>query len=151
MLWGLPRVGGTKNPDVSRVLDLAPELVFANEEENRIEDVRAIEAAGVAVDVTFPKTVEDAIRDVRRFGDLLGDECAGEAEALAGRIEAERVSLEGSAPPRPFLYACWIWKDPWMTVSDDTYVADLLRRAGGVNVFGRETDRYPSATPEEAR
>ena len=37
-----------------------------------------------------------------------------------------------------------------MTISDDTYVADLLRLAGGVNVFGREPERYPAATPEES-
>ena len=37
-----------------------------------------------------------------------------------------------------------------MTVSDDTYVADLLRLAGGVNVYARETSRYPISTPEES-
>ncbi|MGH9400229.1 MAG: helical backbone metal receptor, partial [Thermoanaerobaculia bacterium] len=46
--------------------------------------------------------------------------------------------------------AYWIWKDPWMTVSDDTYVADLLRLAGGLNVFARENERYPSIDPGEA-
>src|SRR5206468_498670 len=52
--------------------------------------------------------------------------------------------------PPPFRYAYWIWKDPWMTVSDDTYVADLIRFAGGVNVFGSESSRYPAAAPSEA-
>ena len=37
-----------------------------------------------------------------------------------------------------------------MTVSDDTYVSDLLRLAGGINVFGREADRYPTASPADA-
>ena len=59
MLWKVPRIGGTKNPDLPRILDLRPDLVFANEEENRIEDVRALEAEGIAVDVTFPKRVAD--------------------------------------------------------------------------------------------
>ena len=59
MLWGLPRIGGTKDPDVARILALKPDLVFANQEENRIEDVRALQEAGVAVDVTFPRTVAE--------------------------------------------------------------------------------------------
>ena len=32
MLWGLPRVGGTKSPDIARIVDLKPDLVFANAE-----------------------------------------------------------------------------------------------------------------------
>jgi ABC-type Fe3+-hydroxamate transport system substrate-binding protein len=144
MLWKVPKIGGTKNPDIPRILDLRPDLVFANEEENRIEDVRALEARGIAVDVTFPKRVSEVPHAIRHWGDLLGD--AGEAGSLAGRIETDLAALEGP-PARPFLYACWIWRDPWMSVSDDTYAADLLRLAGGVNVFGAASDRYPRAEP----
>lgn len=145
MLWKVPQVGGTKNPDVARILALKPDLVFANEEENRIEDVRALEAAGVAVDVSFPRTVAQVSAAVRQWGDRLGD--TSEAESLARRIEAEIDALRADPPSGSFRYACWIWRDPWMTVSDDTYVADLLRLAGGVNVFGPAAERYPQADP----
>lgn len=150
LLWKLPRIGGTKDPDIARILDLKPDLVLANEEENRLEDVRALEAAGIVVDVTFPKTVSEVPSAVRRWGELLGGDSPGEAEALARSIEQEQAALEREPAARPFSYAYWIWKDPWMTISDDTYVADLLRLAGGVNVFGREEARYPSATPAES-
>ncbi len=148
LLWGVPRIGGTKNPDIGRILDLEPDLVFANEEENRREDVDALRAAGVEVDVSFPKTVADVAPEIRRWGARLGEE--GEANALAARIEAELAALGKTPPPGTFRYAYWIWRDPWMTVSDDTYVADLLRLAGGVNVFGAEPDRYPTASPAES-
>lgn len=148
MLWGLPRIGGTKNPDFPRILALKPDLVFANEEENRIEDVRALREAGIEVDVTFSKTVKDVPAAIRQWGVRLGEGSETEAEALARRIEEEHAALAAEMPPAPFLYSYWIWKDPWMTVSDDTYVADLLRLAGGVNVYGREADRYPTSTPE---
>lgn len=148
MLWGLPRVGGTKSPEISRILDLAPDLVFANAEENRREDVEALRAAGVEVDVTFPKTVAEVPAAIRRWGDRLGT--AEEAETLAARIEAEFHALEAQPPAVRFRYAYWIWKDPWMTISDDTYVADLIRLAGGENVYGREAARYPTTHPPEA-
>ena len=146
-LRGLTRVGGTKSPDLARILDLEPDLVFANAEENRREDVQALADAGIEVDVTLPKTVADIPPTIRRWGGLLG---TGEsAEALAARIEAEasrlREDRDGS-----FRYAYWIWKDPWMTISNDTYVADLLALAGGENVFGEEPARYPTTTPSEA-
>jgi ABC-type Fe3+-hydroxamate transport system substrate-binding protein len=148
LLWGLPRIGGTKNPDLARILDLRPDLVYANEEENRLEDVRALRAEGITVDVTFPRKVSDVPDAIRQWGRALG--AVAEGEDLAGRIEGELAALDADPPPGSFRYAYWIWRDPWMTVSDDTYVADLLRRAGGVNVFGNAPERYPSATPEEA-
>jgi ABC-type Fe3+-hydroxamate transport system substrate-binding protein len=148
LLWGLPRIGGTKNPDIARILDLKPDLVFANEEENRLEDVRALEAAGVEVDVTLPKKVAEVPTALRRWGERLGS--AEEAEPLARRIDAERLELEESLPSGSFRYAYWIWRDPWMTVSDDTYVADLLHLAGGSNVYATESSRYPTTTPPES-
>jgi ABC-type Fe3+-hydroxamate transport system substrate-binding protein len=150
MLWGLPRIGGTKNPDIARILALKPDLVFANEEENRLEDVKALEEAGIEVDVTFPRTVSEVPDAIRRWGRRLAEDAEGDAEALALRIEEEYGALSAEPAAPPFLYAYWIWKDPWMTISDDTYVADLLRLAGGVNVFGREAERYPSSSPEES-
>jgi ABC-type Fe3+-hydroxamate transport system substrate-binding protein len=148
MLWGLPRVGGTKSPDVARILDLKPDLVFANAEENRKEDVEALRAAGVEVDVTLPKTVRDVPPAIRQWGERLGT--APEAEALAGRIERAIDALAARPPEILFRYAYWVWKDPWMTISDDTYVADLIRLAGGVNVYGGEAVRYPATHPSEA-
>ncbi|HWZ87106.1 MAG TPA: helical backbone metal receptor [Thermoanaerobaculia bacterium] len=148
MLWGLPRVGGTKSPDISRILDLAPDLVFANAEENRREDVEALRAAGIEVDVTLPKTVAEVPAAIRRWGERLGT--AEQAEELAARIEAQRQALEASRPAASFRYAYWIWKDPWMTISGDTYVADLIRLAGGENVYGGEAVRYPTTHPAEA-
>jgi ABC-type Fe3+-hydroxamate transport system substrate-binding protein len=148
LLWGLPRVGGTKNPDVARILDLAPDLVFANEEENRREDVEALRAAGIEVDVSFPKTVSEVAPAIRSWGRRLGQ--VEEGDALAARVEAEVAAMESQPSPGSFRYAYWIWRNPWMTVSDDTYVADLLRLAGGVNVFGGEASRYPEASPEES-
>ena len=150
ILWGLPRIGGTKSPDVARILALKPDLVFANAEENRREDVRALEAEGIEVDVTLPKTVADVPEAIRRWGQRLQDGSDAEAEALAGRIERAHAALVDEGAPPPFLYAYWIWKDPWMTISDDTYVADLLRLAGGLNVYAREPERYPATTPTAA-
>jgi iron complex transport system substrate-binding protein len=150
MLWGLPRIGGTKNPDIARTLALKPDLVFANEEENRVEDVRALQEAGIEVDVTFSKTVRDVPDAIRQWGKALAEDAVDEAETLARRVEQEYAALSAEPPAPPFLYAYWIWKDPWMTISDDTYVADLLRLAGGVNVFGQEAERYPSSSPPES-
>ncbi|HTO87985.1 MAG TPA: helical backbone metal receptor [Thermoanaerobaculia bacterium] len=150
ILRGIERIGGTKDPDIGAILALTPDLVFANQEENRLEDVEALRSAGVEVHVTFPKRVADVPRDIREWGASLGGSCESEAEALSDRVSREVALLEEATAPPQFRYAYWIWRDPWMTISDDTYVADLLRLAGGVNAYGAEADRYPATTPEEA-
>src|SRR3712207_2792659 len=69
---GVPRVGGTKWPDVDRVLDLRPDLVLANAEENRAEDLAALRTAGVQVEVTAFATVDEALLGLARVCALLG-------------------------------------------------------------------------------
>src|SRR5207302_3536058 len=63
----VPRVGGTKNPRVSDVVDLAPDVVVANEEENRTDDLDALRERGVAVWVTAPTTLPEALNSLQRM------------------------------------------------------------------------------------
>jgi hypothetical protein len=62
------RVGGSKYPDLAAILALKPDVVLMNEEENRLSDAEALEAAGVSVYATYPLTVDDALREL---GELL--------------------------------------------------------------------------------
>ena len=57
----LPKVGGTKNPDISQIIALQPDMVLMNNEENRLEDQQALEAAGITTWVTGPHTVFEAL------------------------------------------------------------------------------------------
>jgi ABC-type Fe3+-hydroxamate transport system substrate-binding protein len=59
----LPKVRGTKNPNLGAVRELRPDLVVANAEENRKLDVERLEAGGLAVFVTMPVTVAGAAPD----------------------------------------------------------------------------------------
>lgn len=144
-LAGIPRVGGTKNPDVPGILALAPDLVFVNAEENRRQDVEAL-AARTPVDVSHPRSAEEVPGLLRRFGARCGRRA--EAEALAARIEA-RLDARGH-PSDGFRYVVLIWKDPWMSTGGGTYVDGLLRGAGGVPAIAREKGPdYPVVTEEE--
>lgn len=142
------KVGGTKNPKVERVIELAPDLVLMNEEENRAEDARALAEAGLRVHSSLPRTADDTAAMVRSIGIALS--CSREAERIAADIErrADRVRRDAAKYP-PIRYACLIWREPIMTVSDDTFIAGLLALPGGHNVFGARPDRYPVITPDE--
>jgi ABC-type Fe3+-hydroxamate transport system substrate-binding protein len=141
----LRKVGGTKNPDLAAIAELAPDLVFLNAEENRAEDLVAL-ALSHRVDVSYPTRVREVPDLLRRFGALTGR--LREAEDWARKIEEALARLE-SAPGRRFTYAYLIWKDPWMAAADGTYVSDLVSLAGGTNVFANASVPYPQATEEE--
>jgi ABC-type hemin transport system substrate-binding protein len=138
----LPRVGGTKTPDLVAILELEPDLVIANQEENRRTHVEKLRAAGVRVWVTYPRTVREGAQ-------LLGELAAlgaspADARRVLGPVEAALESAARSRPRAPTRVFCPIWRDPWMAVGGDTYANDLISWCGGVNVFCSRPDRrYP--------
>jgi ABC-type Fe3+-hydroxamate transport system substrate-binding protein len=147
-LAGVPRVGGTKNPDLDAVRALAPELVIANREENTRRDVERLRAAGLSVWVTYPRTVDAAVALLRELA-IRGGRMA-ELASLVEPIEAEVERARREAPARPTAFFCPIWKEPWMAVGADTYAHDLLTLCGGRNVFAdREERRYPRVREAE--
>ena len=142
------KVGGTKNPRIDRIIELAPDLVLMNEEENRAEDAAALEKAGLRVHTSMPTTAAETAAMVRAIGVAI--QRSREAEPIAADIErrADRVRRHAGRYP-PIRYACLIWRDPMMTVNDDTFIAGLLALPGGQNVFGARDSRYPTITPSE--
>lgn len=140
LLRRLPRVGGTKNPSVEKILSLAPDLVVANAEENERKHIEALKKHA-NVFVTFPKTVESAIKTVRDLGLLTASlERATQWEDACRRILA---SKKMHAPQRILRTACLIWRSPWMAAGRDSYISDLLHTSGFENIFLPEDGRYP--------
>ena len=145
---GLPKVGGTKNPSVRQILELEPDLVIANREENRKRTVAALRAAGIDVWVTDPRTVEDGVALLRELADLGATEESVES-VVRPVAEAVRAAAE-RRPARGLPVFCPIWKKPWMTVGGDTYASSLLELCGGANVFADYGDRrYPIVEIEQ--
>ncbi len=140
----LPRIGGTKNPDVEHIIALQPDLVIANREENRQQDIERLQAAGMPVWVTFPRTVRDAFNLLWNIMHLF------DQPTLVERVRAmewtcdwlERLDESRVTQCRVFVP---IWLDPLMTFNGDTFAHDLLRVCGGTNVFAEREREYPLA------
>ena len=138
------RVGGTKTVKLEKVAALEPDLVLANQEENRREDVEWI-AARFPTHVTRVATVGEALEMIRAVGGLV------EREARAGVVAtqvAARFESLGDLPPRRASYL--IWRDPWMVAGGDTFIGDVMRRGGFVNAH-EDGRRYPAVSAEELR
>lgn len=142
------KVGGTKNPKIERIIELAPDLVLLNEEENRREDAEALEAAGLRCHVSFPRNATETAAMVRSIAAALDAEPEG--ERIAADIEARHRRVAEAARGRdPVRFAYLIWRNPWMTVNDDTFVSSLLGDAGGRNAFADRPERYPTIAADE--
>jgi len=141
-------VGGTKNPRIETILSLEPDLVLANQEENRKEDVERLRER-VPVHVFFPRDVEGAIADIRSLGQLLGEPNAG--IVLAEEIERERARLRAPRADawRPARYLYLIWRRPYMVAGPATFIEALLAECGLVNAAPRDGGRYPEMRIEE--
>ena len=145
------KIGGTKNPDIAAIVKLEPELVIANAEENRREDVERMRAAGIPVFTTYPRTVPGAVESILRLGRVLGREA--QAAALAKEITLSVSGIEAALGVWSKLRLrvfCPIWKNPWMSFNADTYAHDVLRMLGYNNVFASAGERYPVTTLEDA-
>jgi ABC-type Fe3+-hydroxamate transport system substrate-binding protein len=142
----VPRVGGSKYPDLDRVLALAPDLVLANAEENRPSDVDALRAAGVAVWVTAPGTLAAAFTSLRRMLAACGLSPPGWLD----RARAVWSSSFDGSPPRHTAVVP-IWRRPWMVLGRDTFAGDVLRLLGVRNAYAEAADRYPRLALEDLR
>lgn len=148
-LQQVPKIGGTKDVSMDKVRALAPTHAIVNIDENRRETVAALEEFIPHVIVTHPLGPADNIDLFRLFGAIFHR--AEQAEALARRCAEGLASVEAAATRHrreKVLYL--IWKDPWMTVSRDTYISATLAAAGWDTLPVEAARRYPEVLPGTA-
>jgi len=144
----VPKIGGTKDPDLARLRTLAPTHLVVNVDENRRETVDAAREFIPNVIVTHPAVPTDNVRLFALFGSIFNRE--REATTLAVVFEKALHDLDAAAaglPRETVLYL--IWRKPWMTVARDTYVSATLARAGLDTVPMQSTRRYPELADDD--
>ncbi|MCB0585385.1 MAG: ABC transporter substrate-binding protein [Phaeodactylibacter sp.] len=140
------RVGGTKQIKPEKVAALQPGLIIGNREENDKGQIEAL-AEKYPVWLSDVRTLEDALDMIRKIGSLLNRD--KEANKLAGEIrsgfDALAEELSGNYRRR---VAYFIWREPYYVAGADTFIHDMLEKAGFENVFSH-LSRYPEITLEE--
>ena len=134
----IPKVGGTKDVNIEKIRKLAPTHLVVNIDENEKPTVDKLAEFVPNIVVTHPIEPRDNLAMVQLMGGVF---CAQErADAWCGEFERELALVQKGRPQR-VLYC--IWKDPWMTVSRDTYIARMLALIGwSIPEIGDV--RYPS-------
>jgi ABC-type Fe3+-hydroxamate transport system substrate-binding protein len=131
----LPKLGGTKDPDVAAIAAREPDLVIANHEENTRRVVGQLVELGLQVWVTYPRTVREGAELLLELTRLGASEASRRDVALPVVQAVEVAEALGACPAlRPRVF-CPIWRDPWMTAGPDTYVHDMVELCGGSNLI----------------
>jgi ABC-type Fe3+-hydroxamate transport system substrate-binding protein len=141
----IPKIGGTKDVNIKKIRKLAPTHLIVNIDENEKPTVDALAKFISHVVVTHPQTARDNLSLYRLLGGIFGAE--NKAQTLCTEFEQTYLALKQcpATAPQKVLYC--IWKDPWMTISRDTYIANMLAEIGWHQVLianGDAQKRYPS-------
>jgi ABC-type Fe3+-hydroxamate transport system substrate-binding protein len=124
----IPKIGGTKDVNVKKIRTLAPTHLIVNIDENEKPVVDQLAQFIPHIVVTHPIAPRDNLALYRLLGAIFNAE--QKAEELCAAFEQEYQALRSlpKYPPQTMLYC--IWKDPWMTVSRDTYIANMIAEIG---------------------
>jgi ABC-type Fe3+-hydroxamate transport system substrate-binding protein len=131
----LTAVGGTKDPDVGAIVDLHPDVVVMDREENRLADADALIKAGVALHVLHVRSLAD-----------VGPALDGLAARLG--IEPPPQPVIGTRQPARSRAFIPIWRRPWMSINAQTYGSSVLQAAGVINVLAADAATYPTVELE---
>ena len=143
-IGNVPKVGGTKDFSVSRIIDLQPDLVIANKEENPKDTVLEL-AKSVPVYVTDVFDISSALIMIKEIGEITGTFLT--AKKIISEITAGFQNLE---TPEKFKKAVYlIWRKPYMTINRHTFIHAMMERAGFKNVFADMSDNYPVISENE--
>ena len=142
-------MGGTKNPNIKQIIDLNPDIVLVNQEENQLKHYSMLKEAHIPVFVTFPKSVPEALKlfdDLRILFAITKNDELDRLNQLANEIRRKVSIFKTKSENRIF---CPIWKKPWMTINGSTFASSMIEFCGGINIFKDSKDRYQEISIEE--
>lgn len=141
-LRAIAKVGGTKDVIIERVRELSPTHLIADKDENTREQVALMMNFVPHVIVVNPRRLNDNLALYRLLGGVFRRDAA--AALLTARFELARTDLAAVVSVLPREHVLYpIWRRPWMTVSRDTYIADMLAVAGWDTLPAESPNRFP--------
>ncbi len=143
-----PRVGSYVKLNIEAIVELSPDLIVATADGNPREIVERLESLGLSVFVIYPKDINDIYRNIRAIAMITGKKENGEKLARSLKKRIDMISAKTSRVDRRKVFF-QLSKQPLYTVAPSTFIARLIRLAGGVNIVSSTKIRYPVYSMEE--
>jgi iron complex transport system substrate-binding protein len=142
-------IGDTQTPNIERVVALKPDLVFVSTASQLEAFMQTLEQQNISVFVTNPTDLKDVLRNLRTMGNIFGTE--NTAKELAADLErrAQSVDQNVKRDSRPKVFV-QISKEPLFTIGRDSFLTEIVERAGGISVTREVATAYPKLSKETA-
>ena len=143
----IPRIGSADQINFEQILALKPTLIFGWRSGNGEEALNRLRSLDLSVHSHEPKSLEDVLQSLKRYGELTGNTKQGlaAAEQFQLRLEQLQQRYEHQTPMRVFYQ---LWHEPKMTINDKHLISDVIRLCGGTNVFGDAIPLVPTVNIE---
>ncbi|WP_031427387.1 ABC transporter substrate-binding protein [Flavimarina sp. Hel_I_48] len=142
-------VGGTKTVHFDRIMDLKPEIILCNKEENTQEIVSECDKIA-PTHVSDLKNLEDVYALIIQYGKLF--DVLEKSQILIENIKQKALNFQGNLSNTVRLKTAYlIWKNPYMVAGNDTFIDFLLEINGFTNIFAQKQSRYPEIEPQELK
>lgn len=143
------KVGDTLQPNLERLIALKPDLVVVTTASQVERLAQQLDQLGIPLYVTNPRTVRDVPASIRHLGIATGTSATAETLAASLEQRIEQVERRVSTQPKPrVLFVLQL--TPLITAGRNTFLNDLITRAGGVSISGEESADYPQFSREAA-
>ena len=143
-----PHVGTMVNPSLERIVALKPDLALGTPEANRRETADQLERLGIPLYGVTASTLEGTLASIEDLGEILGR--AAQAKSLVAQMQSriDRVEKQIEGRPKPKVLFV-VWYRPLITVGPHTFIADVIRAAGGIPVGENLHGEWPRLSLEE--
>ncbi|HNY50151.1 MAG TPA: cobalamin-binding protein [Smithella sp.] len=142
-----PRIGGFSNPSIEKIVSLKPDLIIATVDGNRKDTVMQLERIGLPVYVINPSRTDKILEGILHIGEITNRKniAAQLVKKLRARLRNITAQTKNKTKPRVFFQ---IGLEPLITVGGGTLIDEVIDRAGGFNIAGNDTARYPRYSAE---
>ena len=123
------RIGGTKNLNLAKIIALQPDLIIANKEENTKNQIEELQKL-YPVYTSDISNLDESLEMIKNIGELTSTK--DEASAIIKEIVCQFKKIE-PVELNSVLYL--IWRDPYMSANENTFIGDMLKRCGFQNVI----------------
>lgn len=144
LLKDKPKIGSFSSPDIERIISLEPDLVILSGLEQEVVKTR-LKNLNIRVCQFFPNSVDSLLNTIEKVGEIVNNK--GGADSLINYFykEINQLVLPSNKPNVYFE----VYKNPLMTVSDDSFVGDVIETSGGNNIFSNLPRNYCRISPEK--
>ena len=145
----IQKIGDTVNPNIETIIALKPQIVFVSTASQIETFTKTLEAQGITVFVTNPKDLNGVLINLRQLGEIFGtrERAATLLNELQQRIMAVDEQLQGKAKVKTFVQ---ISKEPLFTIGKESFLTEIIERAGSESVTKTVETAYPKISKETA-